>query len=166
MPAKANLEAIIEALESTMGSDDWRAFYDPETGEVHEVSLPLISAAEDGIEGLDVPKWQEPEWELAKRIAASPRMLRLPRQFDLDEWEIMSEFSSSVNKNSVREELLDAIHGRGAFRSFKSAIRRHHIEQDWFDFRDQALRDIAESGAKSTAFPSNDAEPVTSSVRR
>jgi hypothetical protein len=43
----------------------------------------------------------------------------------------------------MREELLDAIHGVGAFRAFKSTIRRHHIEQAWFAFRTQGLRQIA-----------------------
>ena len=42
-----------------------------------------------------------------------------------------------------REDLIDAIHGNGAFLGFKSAIRRYHIEQDRYDFRDNALRDIA-----------------------
>ena len=148
---KANLKAIIDALEAQ--TDESRSFFDPDTGEVYQVSLEMIGAAEDGEEDPDIPEWQEPEWELAKRIVASDRILPLPTKFDVDEWEIMNEFSASVEKIAVRNDLLDAIHGPGAFRSFKSAIRRHRIEQDWHDFRDQALRDIAAEWCKENDIP-------------
>jgi hypothetical protein len=46
--AKANLKAIVDALESQMTSDQSRAFFDLDTGEVHEVTLELIGAAEEG----------------------------------------------------------------------------------------------------------------------
>jgi hypothetical protein len=38
---------------------------------------------------------------------------------------------------------LDAIHGAGAFRSFKRAVRQHDIEPIWFKFRTAALKQIA-----------------------
>ena len=65
----------------------------------------------------------------------------------------MDEFSQSVRKRAVSEELRDAIHGPGAFRSFQSAIRRHRIEKDWYDFRAQALRDIAEGWCEDNDIP-------------
>jgi hypothetical protein len=138
---KANLKAIVDAFE--MQTDESRAYFDSDTGEVYHVSLELIGAAENGEEDPDIPEWQEKEWELAQRIVASDRILRLPTKHDIHEWEIMNRFSQSMKKDSVSDDLLDAIHGPGAFRSFKSALRRHRIEQDWYDFRDQALRDIA-----------------------
>ncbi len=55
----------------------------------------------------------------------------------------MDEFSQSVKSARIREELLDAVHGAGAFRMFKSTIRRHHIESAWYKFREQALKQIA-----------------------
>jgi hypothetical protein len=38
---------------------------------------------------------------------------------------------------------LYAIHGAGAFRSFKTALRRHRLESAWFEFRAAAIRQIA-----------------------
>ena len=55
----------------------------------------------------------------------------------------MQEFSRSVKSARIREELLNAIHGSGAFRMFKDAVRRHGVEPDWFTFRAGALRQIA-----------------------
>jgi hypothetical protein len=56
---------------------------------------------------------------------------------------MMEPFSSSQASAARCEELLDAIHGRGAFRSFRSAIRRLSIEDDWFRFRHLAFEEIA-----------------------
>jgi hypothetical protein len=39
--------------------------------------------------------------------------------------------------------LVYQIRGSGAFRRFKDAIRRHGIEDEWYQFRDQALEEIA-----------------------
>ncbi|HXB67318.1 MAG TPA: UPF0158 family protein [Candidatus Acidoferrales bacterium] len=153
MAAKANLKAIIDALE--MQTDDSRAYFDLDTGEVYQVSLAMIGAAEEGEEEPDIPEWQEDEWELAQRIVASDRILRLPTKHDIHEWEIMKEFAESVKKGSVSDDLQDAIHGPGAFRSFKSALRRHRIEQDWYHFRDEALRDIAAEWCEDNGIPTD-----------
>jgi hypothetical protein len=50
----------------------------------------------------------------------------------------MQDFSRSVESNRIREDLLHAIHGAGAFRNFKD-----RIEPAWFAFRAEALRQIA-----------------------
>jgi hypothetical protein len=46
-------------------------------------------------------------------------------------------------REARRDELLDAIHGAGAFRSFRSAVRRLRIEEEWFSFRQSAFERIA-----------------------
>ena len=58
-------------------------------------------------------------------------------------WAIMEEFSLEVKSDGIREDLLRAIHGAGAFRMFKDTSRRHRIEAAWFAFRAEALRQIA-----------------------
>lgn len=55
----------------------------------------------------------------------------------------MQEFSDSVESETIRVELLRAIHGSGAFRYFKDTVRRHKIEAAWYAFREEALREIA-----------------------
>jgi hypothetical protein len=55
----------------------------------------------------------------------------------------MQDFSCSVESDRIREDLLHAIHGAGAFRNFKDKLRRHCIESAWFAFRVEALRQIA-----------------------
>ena len=98
---------------------------------------------EDEEERDDLPDWEKPLWEVARLIVKGPRFVRLPSKFDIHEWEIINDFSLSVKSASVREELLDAIHGSGAFRQFKNTIHRRRIEAAWYEFRAQAIREIA-----------------------
>src|ERR1700693_2424503 len=141
MPATARLNDIVEALEIQF--DESSSFLNRDTGQVETVSKELLSEAEEpGDEELDLPEWQQQEWELAKQIVASDRFLKLPSKFDIHEWAIMEDFSQSVKSERTHADLLHAIHGAGAFRNFKYIIRRDGIEKSWFAFRTKALREI------------------------
>ena len=143
MAVTVQLKDIVEALE--MQFDEYSSYLDLDTGKVETVSKDLLSEAEesDDDEEPDLPDWQMPEWEIAKRIVSTDRFKRLPTKYDVHEWEIMRDFADSVESEKISEELLNAIHGAGAFRYFKDTLRRRGIESKWFEFRDQALRDIA-----------------------
>ena len=143
MSATVLLKDIVDALE--MQSDEFLSFVDLDTGQVETVSRELLGEAEesDDDDEPDLPDWQMPEWELAKRIASSDRFVRLPTKFDVHEWEIMREFSDSVDSDRIREELQNAIRGVGAFRYFKDTLRRRRMEPAWFAFRTEALAEIA-----------------------
>jgi hypothetical protein len=145
MPATVRLQDIVDALE--MQFDESSSFLDLDTGQVETVSRELLSEAEESGDDdePDLLEWQKEEWETAKRIVSTDRFLALPTQFDVHEWEIMQDFSESLEAGSVREDLLHAIHGAGAFRHFKHNLRRHSIEKAWFAFRTEALREIARS---------------------
>jgi hypothetical protein len=97
------------------------SFLDLDTGKVETVSKDLLREAEesDEDEEPDLPAWQEEEWEIAKRIASTDRFLKFPIKSDVHEWSIMEAFSYSVESDRIREELLNALHGAGAFRYFK-----------------------------------------------
>ena len=144
MSATVLLKDIVDALE--MQSDTLLSFVDLDTGQVETVSRDLLSEAEeadDEEEELDVPEWQQPEWELAKRIVFSDRFVKLPDNFQVHEWSIMEDFANSVSSERISEDLLNAIHGSGAFRYFKDTIRRYRMEKAWFAFRSEALEEIA-----------------------
>ena len=145
MSATVLLKDIVDALE--MQSDDSLSFLDLDTGQVETVSRELLGKAEeadeDEDEALDLPEWQQPEWELAKRIVSSDRFLRLPDKFHVHEWSIMQDFANSVSSEKISADLLNAIHGSGAFRNFKDTLRRHRIEKQWYAFRSEALAEIA-----------------------
>lgn len=82
--------------------------------------------------------------ELEELIESSGnRFLRFPTKYDIHECSIMENFVYSLPAGAARQELANAICGRGAFRRFKNGIRYHRLEQQWYDYRDQAYREIA-----------------------
>ena len=142
MSATVLLKDVIDALE--MQFDESSSFLDLDTGRVETVSNDLLGQADESVgEEPDLPAWQKQEWEIAKRIVSTDRFQELPTKFEVHEWAIMQNFSRSVESDSIREDILNAIHGPGAFRNFKETLRRHRIESDWFAFRREALRLIA-----------------------
>ena len=142
MPATVQLSDIIDALE--MLFEESLSYLDVDAGQVVTVSEDLLREAEEhGDEEPDLPDWQKDEWEIAKRIVSTERFRPLPTKFDVHEWAIMQDFSRSVESDTIREDLLRAIHGAGAFRNFKDTARRLGVESAWFAFRADALRQIA-----------------------
>jgi Uncharacterised protein family (UPF0158) len=136
------LKEIVDALE--MQFDESSSFLDLNTGKVETVSDDLLRRADDSADvQTELPAWQEREWEIAKEIVSTDRFRQLPTKFDVHEWAIMRDFSFSVPSETIREDLLNAIHGTGAFRHFNNALRRHGVESAWFTFRTEALIQIA-----------------------
>lgn len=65
----------------------------------------------------------------------------------------MNEFAEAQHSQWVRQELLEAIHGAGAFRMFRSTIRRLGIETSWYRFREEALAEIARDWLEAHELP-------------
>jgi hypothetical protein len=82
--------------------------------------------------------------------------LKLPSKFDIDEYEIMERFCLSIPNDTISNVLLDMIRGSGAFRRFKDLIYRYDIEKDWYQFRDEAYKEIAVSWLESNGFAYTD----------
>ena len=51
--------------------------------------------------------------------------------------------ASPIPDQEIGDFLLGQIRGSGAFGRFKNAIYRYGIEQDWFQFKAEAYKDIA-----------------------
>jgi hypothetical protein len=143
MPATVRLNDIIDALD--MQFDELTSILDLDTGQVETLPDGMLGQAEecDDDEEPDLLDWEEEDWEIAKRVVSTGRYLRLPDRFEVHEWAIMEDFVRSVESTRIREDLLRAIHGKGAFRMFKDATQRHSVESAWFEFRAEALKQIA-----------------------
>lgn len=137
-----SLREVISALEAA--SDDCSSYLDPETGEIILVT-EHDRALVEGERWEKIPTWQREMMPKIRAALEGGRWLQLPDRFDIHEWSIMERFSRTQNIERIRSELLDAIHGAGAFRAFRSGIRRLGLEPSWFQFRDEALAEIARS---------------------
>ncbi len=141
MSTSAVLEDLIDALEEQ--SDSLFAFLDRHTGEVcliSEESLALTEADPETIAML--PDWQKEEALRAVLIETTDRFLALPDRFDVNEWNIMNEFSHEVKRDHIRAALLKAVQGNHPFRRFKDQIASHNLWDDWNRFRSHAFGEI------------------------
>jgi hypothetical protein len=144
VPARVKLSAILDALE--MQGDETHAFLDRQSGDVVVLTDEELGAAEEEDADLsDYPDWQREAIEQAKAVQADEggRFVALPDRFEIDEWEMMRDFALSVEDEAISAALLDAIHGRGAFRYFKDQVRERGLAESWHEFRAGRYRQIA-----------------------
>ncbi len=114
------------------------------TGKVHVVDeyvREVASAAAEEEPG-SLGTQERELLELVQGVDETDDYLLLPDKFDIHEWDIMRRFCGNVEDDDQCQELNAAIHGRGAFRMFRSAIRRMGLEDDWYEFKDEALARI------------------------
>jgi len=142
MAIRVKLNEIIEGLE--FQSDESSSFLDKTTGKVVLISDYEISAAEDGDPIEDFPDWEQDLVRIAKEIVdETGNYIDLPTKFDIDEYSIMEKFCLSLNDSEMSDNLYSSIKGSGAFRRFKDAINEYDIADDWYKYRNDALKEIA-----------------------
>ncbi|MCD7892087.1 MAG: UPF0158 family protein [Erysipelotrichaceae bacterium] len=115
------IEDIAEALDGA--SDFIEQFLNTKTGEI--VYLMTDAAFED-------------DTELAEEIEENDYYIRLPDQYELDEWHVMEDFAYSLDNKEYAKELLRRLNRRKAYRNFKDAINYYGIAQDYYQFKKMA----------------------------
>lgn len=142
MAAKAKLSEILDALD--FQNDEIQYVLDKTTGRVHLLTPDdtLAFAADDPAEG--DPEWQRETIEIARRFEeGDDDLIRLPTQWDIHEYEIMSDFCDTLDSGTVQDALLIAIKGAGAFRRFKDAIHTFGVAEKWYRYRQMRFKTIA-----------------------
>jgi len=140
MTLPVRLEDVIEALELP---EEWEAFLDPDSGEIITVTDEERDyLEEEDLDLEDLPEWEREALERARSATESDRMLQLPDRFEVHEWDIMRRFAGSW-PHPISTQLLDAIHGSGAFARFRSTVDRLGLREEWYVFRDETVERIA-----------------------
>jgi hypothetical protein len=89
------------------------------------------------------------EWEQENRMIAIDvvenfeNYKELPTKNEVNEYEIIEDFCLTVIDPRKQESLLRVIKGKGAFRRFKDKIIDFEIEDQWYSYRDEHLKQIA-----------------------
>jgi|ERR1022692_651882 hypothetical protein len=150
--AAVTLKEVVDAMDVI--GDDTLAYLNPKTGEIVTLSEDDRRLVEDEeLDEEDLPQWQRKALPKIREVMESDEFLELPSKFEIHDWEIMERFAQGRTSAKQREELLDAVHGAGAFRHFKSAVRRLRIEDEWFRFRESALEEIAKDWLEEHGIP-------------
>lgn len=139
MSSTVQLSRIVATLDELMEGQS--AFLERASGEVVFVLDPMIHG--EDIAALE-PSFDDVD---------SDAYVALPTRFDIHEWSIMRDFCDRVEPEQVRQRLLRAVHGRGAFRRFKDVVDEEELRTDWFAFRDARLTDIARDWLEAEGIP-------------
>lgn len=141
--AKVKLKEITEAMEAV--HDDYSTYLNKKTGEVVTLSDYELRAAEEGKPLDEFPEWQKGNVIIAQEIFEDEddNFIPLPSKFDIHEYRIMERFCLSIHDTELRENMYYSIKRKGAFRYFRDNIRRFKIEDDWYNYRENALKRIA-----------------------
>lgn len=69
--------------------------------------------------------------------------LPLPEKDEINEYSIMEKFCCSIDDEKIKDKLLYAIQGKGAFGRFRTLIHNYEIEEHWYRFKHARLKEIA-----------------------
>ena len=137
-----SLQAVVDEMDFV--GDETTAYINNKTGELFTVSDEEARFIEDGYKDDDfIPDWQKEMLPKVREVLESGDFVPLPDKFEIHEYSIMERFCRSIESNDLRQELLHAIHGGGAFRRFKDTVHRRAIQNDWYGYRNNALKRIA-----------------------
>ena len=148
---RVKLSDIVEGLE--FQADESFSYLHTATGEVVSVTTEELRAAENEEPLEDFPEWQHDPIRIAGEILSTDHYLPLPDRFEIHEYSIMERFCLSVEDEDIRDDLCNAIRGRGAFRYFKDRIHAYGITEEWYWYRDAALREIAMAWCEAHEIP-------------
>lgn len=141
MDKPVKLDDIIQEIE--MQTDETSSFLNIRTGEIVTISDEEFRAAEED-ESIELfPEWQHEFINIAKEILYGDDYISLPSKFDIHEYSIMEKFCLSIMDDKISDILYNSIKGRGAFRRFKDNIHKYNLVEDWYRFRDEAIKQIA-----------------------
>ena len=98
-----------------MQGENGLSFLCPDTGEIVTTTEEERRLAEEPDESLEhLPEWQRQMVRKVRSVLVGKPCLQLPNRFEIHEWSIMNEFAHAQHSERIRQELLEAIHGRHA----------------------------------------------------
>jgi len=116
------------------GSHEARYFLDVQTGEIVPVFVDIV---ERGGNPDDV-----------KRIAAAVnvRFFLIPHKPSHEGYAEMEEFIGSVKERHLKEQLVEAIEGKGAFRRFRDVLAGYPAEEErWKELKNERANSAIET---------------------
>ena len=155
MAIRVKLDDIIEGLECQ--SEESHSYLDKRTGKVILISDEELCAAENDEPIEDFPDWQHDLIKIAKEILQeTDDYIGLPSKFDIYDYRIMERFCLSIDDSEISDTLYSLIKGSGAFQRFKNAIHKFDIVEDWHNYHNNALKEIAIDWCKENGIEFDD----------
>ena len=143
---KVNLQNIVDELE--MRFMDATVYYNTETGETLNVQYDDVRMVEedDFEEKLNnLPKWQQEHLKEVYDLeyGKQGKFVALPGYYDIQDSEIMEEFIEIVKNPNKKRQLENCMWQKGMYRKFKDKLYQVGLEEEYYKFYDEKLREIA-----------------------
>lgn len=153
MPIPVLLREVAEEIDGA--PNEMTPYLNRRTGELFTVGDEEARLVDDDEEEPEeeLADWQQELLPKVREVLASDDWLELPSQFDIHEWGIMRDFAAQSPTDESRDALLNAIHGSGAFRFFRSEVDRLGLLQQWYAFRTAAIEQIAADFLEAEEIP-------------
>lgn len=136
MQKKIKIRDIVTEMEAQF--EESTTYMNRKTGEFVMVADEYLSALESDDPG-DQPSWFHDMLPKFREATESKDYVALPSSHEIHEWSIMRDFGESVSDGAASSQLLDAIHGKGAFRYLRDRLEELGLTEQWDQFRYQAL---------------------------
>ena len=121
---RAKLSEVIDALEFT--NDEIEYYYNLDNGEIFMSNIGEFENLNEG--------------ELDELFEKS---IMLPTRYDINEYEMMEDFTETIEDTRLQNQLYISLNGSGAFRRFKDTCINYDIIDDWYKFRDEKYKEVA-----------------------
>lgn len=136
------LDDLVSEIELQI--DETFTFVNTKTGEVITLTREEIGAAEDEKPLENFPEWQRENIKKAISIIEDEDgfYVDFTLRNDYNEYEIIQDFIATLEVEDVKEELYEAIQGRGAFRRFKDGVTEHGVDKHWYKYKESKIQEL------------------------
>ena len=144
---KVKVDDIIDAVD--FDSDMSVSYLNIKTEQVCMFTDEELRAAERDVDLSDSAEWYREAVASAKHyLENQDDYLSLPEKYDFNEYRIIEKFIARVVIPKQSEILSRSIHGKGAFRRFKTELEKLGLVGEWHKYRGQKLREFVEFWCK------------------
>lgn len=92
----------------------------------------------------ELPEWEKEFVPIYKDIVANPdEYIKLPDRFYINIYSVVERFILSLRDVNIRNKIYYEIKGKGSLGRFKDLTEKFGISDEWYRYKDQALRELA-----------------------
>lgn len=143
---KVNLQKIVDELQ--MRFIDNTPYYNKITGKILNVNDDDFRIVEDDDFENNLNNYPEWQREHLKEVYILmyedvENYISLPNNFDIKDSDIMEEFIETVSNENKRRQLEKCMWQKGMYRKFKDKLLQIGLEEQYYAFYDERLKEIA-----------------------
>lgn len=143
---KVDIQKIVDELE--MRFMDTTVYYNKITGEILNVQEDdFIIVEDDDFENNieNYPEWQREYLKKVYNLLYNDidNYIALPNNFEIKDSDIMEEFIDTISNNNKKLQLENCMWQKGMYRKFKDKLIEIGLENEYYKFYDEKLKEIA-----------------------